>query len=1030
MTPSLNLLTLGGLEIRKNGQPLHGLASRKAEALLVYLAAEDKAHSREVLADILWDDRTTAQSLGNLRVLLNSLRKHLGEELEISRQNVRLRRSPAWRMDALDFETRLQTEQERDAGLVVLTERSASDLELALEQYRGDFLQGVYLRESSRFEEWASLTRERLRLAALTALENLIDYYKRCGAYPKGIRAAQRLLQFDSLREESHRELMTLLARNGQQALALRQYEICRDLLEKELGVSPAPETDALYRKLSTAPAAPSSGLPIYGTPFIGRDPELTRITALLRQPTCRLITLLGPGGIGKTRLAAETAARISTEFMNGVIFVSLAASADVESLSLTLCEALGLPPQPRETPRNCLLKALAGQELLLVLDNFEQHITRADLLAEILSAAPGVRILVTSRIRLNLQNEWALDVPGLEIPAEADTAPQEASAVQLFWQAARRVRPNFDLDPASLAHVVRICNLVMGAPLGIELAAAWLRALSPQEVAEAIARDIDTLSSASPDVPERHRSFRVLLDHSWEFLTSEERAAFCRLSAFVGGFAYPAAQAVAGASAAVISGLVDKSFVQREGTGRYAIHELLRQYAAGRVGECLPRGENPHQSFSHYYLNFAARHEIDLRGPRQSEALEEIAAELDNLRAAIDWAAEARHADLLAPALETLISFFDLRGGYQEADHLLERFSGWGNGAFSAWVLAWRGWVCDRLARYAQGKEFSERALAMFESLADTRGQANALANLGMNAISRGALDEALLLLQRGYALAAGDEPCQGRCLNLIGVIHKQRGDFTRARDILSQALGIFRALGDPQRIASLDNNLGGVLRALDDLKGARACYEENLSLRRRLGDPRGEALALVNLANLLAQMEQITQARQAYEESLAISNRLNDLWGKALCLHNLGDLERANAAHALSLRHYQESLALRRRANDRTGAAYSLAGLGHTCAALGDFEQARAYFREAAESALSLKLLPVALDALGGMAVLFAKNGQNEKAAALAGFVLSQPAAERQTRQLLSAYEQTFGPIADFPSALRLAFEESNEN
>lgn len=1027
MSASLSILTLGGLEIRKDDQPLNSLASRKAEALLVYLAAEDKSHPREVLADLLWDDRSTAQALGNLRVVLNSLRKNLGEELEISRQTVRLRRTPIWWLDALEFEQSLLAQQERTSELTVLNEKNADVFESALDLYRGDFLQGVYLRESSRFEEWASLTRERLRLAALTALENLVDFYKRCGAYPKGIRAAQRLLQFDPLREESHRELMSLLARNGQRQTALQQYVICRDFLEKELGVPPAPETDALRQKLAAAGAFSRSGLPVYGTPFIGRESELERISALLRQPNCRLVTLLGPGGIGKTRLAAETAARVIAEFLNGVVFVLLGAPGDADSLALAMCESFGLPSQPHQTPRDCLLHALREQEILLVLDNFEQHIAHVGLLGEILSAAPGVRILITSRIRLNLQNEWTLDVPGLDVPIEAGEDPQESSAVQLFWQAARRVRLDFDLDPANLPYVVRICKLVMGAPLGIELAAAWLRVLSPAQVAEAIARDLDTLSTASPDVPERHRSFRALLDHSWDFLTLDERAAFCRLSIFQDGFDYLAAQTVAGASPATLSGLVDKSFVQREGAGRYAIHELLRQYAAGRLGECLPRGENPHQSFSRYYLDFAARREADLRGPRQPEALEEIAAELDNLRAALDWAAEVRRDDLLAPVLESLASFFDLRGGYQEANRLLERLSGWGENEFKGWVLAWRGWVCDRLARYEQGRDFTERALAMFESLEDVRGQANALANLGINAISRGALDEALALLQRGYTLAAGDEPCQARCLNLIGVIHKQRGDFLRARDILSQSLGIFRALGGPQRIASLDNNLGAVLRALDDLEGAHACYEESLSIRRRLGDSRGEALALVNLANLLAQMERFDEARQAYEESLAISNRLDDIWGKALCLHNLGDLERVRAAYALSLRHYQESLALRRRANDRTGAAYSLAGLGHTCFSLGDDEQARAYFREAAESALALKLMPVVFDALGGMVVLLDHNGENEKAAAIAGFILSQPAAERQARKLLSAFDENIsGGISDILSALRLAFEE----
>ncbi len=510
--------------------------------------------------------------------------------------------------------------------------------------------------------------------------------------------------------------------------------------------------------------------------------------------------------------------------------------------------------------------------------------------------------------------------------------------------------------------------------------------------------------------------------------LTAGERAAFCKLSACEGGFDYEAAKIVAGAGPAVLSGLVEQSFVQRKNAGRYAIHELLRQYALGRLEECLPRGEHPAETHARYYLEFAARREADLRGPRQPEALEELAAERENLRAALNWAISTGRVDLLAPALEALMSYLDLRGGYREAERLLARLADLpGEDLFGAWVNAHRGWVADRLAQYEQGRDFSTRALAAFEPQGHLAGQAAALGNLGLNAISRGALEEAFDFLTRGLALArqAGDEACQARCLNLIGVIHKQRGDFVRAREILSQSLGIFRALGDPQRTASLDNNLGAVLRALGDLEAARACYEENLSIRRRLEDPRGAALALVNLGNLLAQMEQFEAARQAYQESLAISGERDDPWGKSLCLHNLGDLARQDGAHALALRHYQESLALRRRIQDRSGAAYSLAGLGHACAALRDWDATRAYFREAAELAVELKLMPVALDALGGMAVLLSKDGEKEKAAALAGFVLSQPAAERQTRRLLDGFPQTApGATTDLPSALGLAF------
>ncbi|HAE59508.1 MAG TPA: hypothetical protein DCG54_08380 [Anaerolineae bacterium] len=1040
MSISISILTLGGLEIRKDNQPLSSLASRKAEALLVYLAAEDKAHPREVLADLLWDDRSTAQALGNLRVLLNSLRKNLGEELEISRQSVRLHRTPAWRLDALEFEQSLFAQREQTSGLTVLTIKNADVFESALDLYRGDFLQGVYLRESSRFEEWSSLARERLRLAAITALENLVDFHKRCGAYSKGIRAAQRLLQFDPLREESHRELMSLLARNGQRQAALQQYVICRDFLEKELGVEPAPETESLYRKLLQADSRYRGNLPVYSTPFIGREPDLKRIADLLRQPNCRLVTLFGAGGIGKTRLAAQAAAQLSGEFLDGMVFLFLADSS--EPLALSMLGALGLESS-RQDPQTQLVAALKERESLLVLDNFENDPAGTGLLAALLSEAPGIKLLLTSRLRLGLQSEWALEITGMEVPSGQAENAEGFDAVQLFCQAAQRAQPDFRLSSDNLPPIARICELVMGAPLGIELAAAWLRILSPAQVVESIQRDLGVLSTTSPDIPVRHRSFRAVFAHSWELLNKEEQIAFCRLAVFEGGFTYEAARDAAGVGLAELSGLVEKSFARRDGSGRYAIHELLRQYALEALESCLPRGENPRLAYSTHYLNFAARREADLRGPRQALALAEMSAEHDNLRAAWQWAVAEQQTDLLAASLEAMVSFYDLRGHYREINLLLEPLASLPLSDFAGWVCAARGWFADRLAQYGQSLELNQASLAIFEQSGSLRGQAHTLANLGMNAIYRGKLDEAEQSLQTALKLAEQDnnEVIRGRSLNLLGVVYKQKGDYEQARRAQEEALLIFRALDDPQRLASTANNLGSVLRLLGKFEAALSCYEENLVMRRSLGDPRGIALALVNLANLLAQMQKAGEARQYYEESLAISEELGDLWGRALCLHNLGDLARLESDFSRAARHYGDSLALRRRVNDQTGTAYSLAGMGHVCAAQDDHSRAMEYFGKATRAALECRQVPLALDSLGGAALLHAQLGNREQAARLAAFLLSQPALEpqlrekiaalpvtgRQAHKLLSNFDENIsGGITDIQSALQLAFRK----
>lgn len=1020
MSVSVTIHLLGGFTLSLAETPIT-LKLRKAEAMLAYVACARKPVPRDTLADLLWDDRTQTVAQGNLRVALNAAKAALGDKLVVTRQNVALVEGVM--VDALAFEAACR------AAPAPLTPTTAAALSAALPLYRGDFLHGLSVPSARGFEEWLMLERERLRHLMEEALYALAEHSQHTHDLPASLTWANRLLALDPLRETAHQLKMRVLARQGQFNAALAHYETCRQVLQTELGVEPAPETRLLQARLLAASQHPAPPLPAPITPLVGRQADVERVQAHLANPDCRLITLTGAGGMGKTRLALHVAHAQASAFINGVYWIPLAAHTTPEALISAIAEAMRFAFAGPKPPADQLSAYVRGKEALLVLDDFDHLLGAKHALVTLLRAAPDLKLLVTARLRLNLHQEWVLEVSGLEVPAAAQADPQETAAVRLFWQAARRVRPDFDLNPANLPHVSRICQLVMGTPLGIELAAAWLRVLAPEEIAAAIAHDLDTLTSASPDVPERHRSFRAVLDHSWGLLTAEERAQFCQLAVLVGGFDFPTAQAVAGTSPTTLSSLVDKSFVQRSASGRYATHELLRHYAAGRAPDCLPPHTRPHEAMARHYLNFAAQRSAALRGPRQPEALEELTAELDNLRASWDWASAARRDDLLAPALEALMSFFDLRGNYEEADRLLARLADWGSALFAAWVLAWRGWVCDRLARYAQGQEFSERAQAMFQTQGDARGQAHALANLGMNAISRGALDEALALLQRGYALSADDEPCQARCLNLMGVIYKQRGDFARARDILSQSLGIFRALGDPQRTASLDNNLGAVLRALDDLEGARLCYAENLAIRRRLGDPRGVALALVNLANLLAQMERLDEARTAYQESLALYSERADTWGKALCLHNLGDLERAHAAHALALRHYQESLALRRRIRDRSGAAYSLAALGHTCTALNDLPQAEVYFREAAELALELQLWPVVFEALGGMALVWAQRGEKDAATALSRFILAQPATERQTRKLLENLPITdTAPLTELTDALTLAFGEAN--
>ena len=360
-----------------------------------------------------------------------------------------------------------------------------------------------------------------------------------------------------------------------------------------------------------------SKHLPTSVTSFVGRGRELIEIGVLLGDPACHLLTLVGPGGIGKTRLALEAARQLTIS--DGVYFVSLQ-PLDLSSLILSaIAEALDFKFLQLGDTQQQLLDYLREKSLLLVLDNFEHLLDGARLVSDILQTARAMKVLTTSREALNLQEEWVYPVKGMPYPEDDQpTNPEDYSAVRLFAQHARQIRADFSLTEEQ-AGVVRICALVEGMPLGIELAATWVRALSCAEIADEIEHSLDILATSARNAEPRHRTMRVVLEHSWQLLSDAERAVFTKLTVFRGGFSRQAAQAVAGSSLQALSGLVDKSFLRHETNERYDIHELLRQYGEEQLNSPPEEGEWVHAQHSNYYAEFMQQREADLKGQRQS---------------------------------------------------------------------------------------------------------------------------------------------------------------------------------------------------------------------------------------------------------------------------------------------------------------------------------------------------------------------------------------------------------------------------
>lgn len=657
MTGELQVMLLGGLRATFADAPAAGFQYKKSLALLAFLASTGQPQSRETLSGMLWTEMPEENARANLRKVLTDLRQCLAPYLIVTRQTVAINpERPCW-LDTRAFEGKLKgLRTAGDHGL--LSEGQIQELSQAVELYRGDFMEGFYIHDAPAFEEWVILQREHYRQLQLTALQVLTEHHTAQGAYAQGIIYAGQLLALEPWHEESHRQMMLLLAMSGQRSAALHQYEVCAAILKQELDVEPSRDTTELYSRIqagevdvASARATPPHNLFAPVTPFVGREAELHATLARLGDPQCRLLTLVGIAGVGKTRLALEAASATLGRFADGVFLVR-AETANAADLVCCIADELGLCLKENESSEEQLLRHLHEKQILLVLDNAELLVGCERLLLEILHRAPKVKCMMTSLERLGLDGEWVLPIEGLAVPRSSLAGDiDSSSAVQLFAAYARRAEADFAIDDENRAAIARICQLVEGLPLAIELAAAWARVLSCHEIAREIENNIDFLATSSTSVPERHRSLRAVFAYSWAHLSPEEQQVFAQLSVFRGGFSRDAAEQVAGASLQLLASLLDRCLIQKGSLGRYEIHEFLREYGAEKLAGTPEQGEAVYSRHCRYFAALVAEKEIQLTGPRPQEALNEIAGELENIRVAQQWL--ARQAGIASPSSE-----------------------------------------------------------------------------------------------------------------------------------------------------------------------------------------------------------------------------------------------------------------------------------------------------------------------------------------------------------------------------------------
>lgn len=982
------------------------LPTDKIRALLAYLACQpDVPQRRETLASLLWPDQpeelarqNLRKSIGRLKQALNKAEPNLAAAvLTITRQTITLHESHTT-VDVHEFARHMHTVNTHQHALLAHCPTCQMQLEAAGQLIqRGEFLAGLFLPDAVPFEEWLLVQRARLYQQQLTILHQLAHIYEAQGAGAKAMEYAQAQIRLEPWREEAHRQLMRLLASHGRRADAIAQYRTCRQILQDELGVEPTQETEAVLAQIRAGQVAgvrPEETaterlhhFPTLFSPLVGREREMAEIAALLANPTCRLLTITGQGGMGKTSLAVSTAPMLAqhARFSDGLYFIPLEGVTTAVQLVNAIGRGLGLVFQSQQTSHAQLAAQWRQKHYLLVLDNFEQLVEEgAALLAEWLAATSHLTFLLTSREPLDIRPERRFVLAGLRFPAEGEFAqPEVHGAVRLFTQVGQRVQPHFVVGEENHTAVGRICRLVQGLPLALELAAHWLRLMDASYIADEISRNLDFLSSSLRDVPERHRSMRVVFEQTWSQLTLPEQQLLARLSVFRGGFALADGLAITYPTSATatneLATLLDKSLVQRTPHGRYLLHELIRQFVAEKLTDA-PTIQRQH---SLYYLAKLRNLEPQFEGTTPHVARDVIQVELDNIIAAWHTAVAQQLWEPLGEAIQSWVHYYQMTGTFVEGLTLFTHATKHGRVYLATlpppptaqrlaigYLFAQTAWFMYLVGSSTEAQPVAENALAIAQELGHTHLHALTLYRLGLVAWRLNEQRQSITLLTEAYQ--------QFRQLNDVlyaisvagnlsfrhGRLNQEEADFTYAQeayllaqshpsvfalatalDTLSyyyerhaqwpeamhyreQVDGYFRQAEWHHGLALHQISLGNIYFRQGELEKALATYQDSLAFYQKMGNVSSTLNLQSNMANVYTRLGQYDTALTMHQEVLSHCQKLDNRWGILISLISIGAEQTRRELYAQATVTYEQAWALAARLQTPQKQAQILSG------------------------------------------------------------------------------------------------------
>lgn len=908
MSHEIRIRTLGSFVIERDGQVVDGFLTRKTALLFAYLAMHPGEHTRERLAFLLWSETTDAQALKNLRTVLSSLRKTVPEAVKIMRGMVQTVGTMV--VDATQFEAGC-------AAVFAGEIREVDEMLAVAALYGGPFLSGMAIRQADSLDEWVEEKREGVAQVHGRLLHTIVERCLATGRLYDGVAVARQLVAINPLWEAAQRQLMLLLARLGQSGEAQLQYERVVALLDDELGVAPEAETSALYAQIRAGqievPAKqgrPAIVLP--DLPYVPPKADYGALEAVLDQPDCRLVTLMGIGGVGKTMLATFMAHHRQGGYRDGVVIVALAAVRDEAGVAQAILGRLSVTVAGEATAAQVVAE-LRDKALLLVLDNYEQVMPATGLIAAILEGAPEVQILVTSQVALNLRQEWLVPVNGLQVQGAGDETPDESE--QLFMATAQRILPQIDLAPYR-REIGAICALLDGLPLGIVIAAGQLKYLSPPEILAMLQEDMLAMTASYQDLPARHQSFESVVQTMLARLSPQERNAMQALSLFRASFNHRAALAVAEIDMRTFVTLVDKSLIQRTENFRYTVHGLLRRVFAAELRDLGAAGDAVRQRFTAYYRAWCD--DFYRQRPQVRDNLSVIDVEHGNIwhLEQLDDVAQERYLLEIIPAMQQY----------------------WRNRGFGEQVIEIGGRAVDNPVHPA-----ALRARATVELALITSG-------MGRQAATETLLDKAI----------ATDPDSLYVRVQALQISHRvaiQRGDYAESWALLEQVLALEpeRArCDDPQiDVLLIGNHVGMGLAATEmgQIDTARLHFEIAMQGWVAMDEPLRQAQVLHNLAILDMREGKYAAAQQNFEMVLAAFRKSENDTLILIAAGNLGKALMKQGAYGAAFELLHEALVMAVRIKRKTSLLYQLETMTELAVLTGQYKlaaQLLGYVRE----------------------------------------------------------------------------------